>query len=63
MTPTEAEGYEPMTCDNCGTELRAGMPDGRAFELVRANGTQRCGDGSGNTALWQGRDRIPYTLG
>lgn len=63
MTPTEAQGPEPMACDHCGTELRTGMPDGRAFDLVHANGARRCPDGSGRTALYQGRDSVPYVMG
>jgi hypothetical protein len=31
-------------CDNCGAELRAGMPDGRQFGWVHADGGMRyCG--------------------
>jgi hypothetical protein len=42
-------------CDNCGAELRTGMPDGRAFELVHADGgTRLCPDGSGNRAAFRG---------
>jgi hypothetical protein len=54
---TQADAVEALTwaCDYCGQQLRTGMPDGREFEWVHANGgTRRCADGSGNRAAFQG---------
>ncbi len=50
----------PRPCDNCGKELRAGMPDGREFEWVHLTGMTYCyllpGDQAENmtTATWNG---------
>jgi hypothetical protein len=49
------EALAARLCDHCGQQVQTGMPDGREFEWVHADGgTRRCADGSGNQAAFQG---------